>query len=113
MIRHAGGVAFVVRRASGLLLTAYFVAWLARLHAHPLIPFGGDLGRSGSVLGKIAELALVAVLTAHALEGLSQLAVERLRVKDRRAFLLAAALVVGVLAGAVHVPWFFSGVIPP
>ena len=113
MIRHPGGIAFVVRRASGVVLTIYFVAWIARLHEHPLVPFGADLGRTGSDLGKIAELVLIALIAAHALEGLSQLAVERLHLQHRRTFLVTAALVVGVVAGAVHIPWFFAGVLSP
>ncbi|MFO0589113.1 MAG: hypothetical protein U0441_16295 [Polyangiaceae bacterium] len=109
MIRTAGGVALVVRRVSGLLLTIYFALWIVRLHRHPLAPFGGDLGRDGSVAGKIAEMALIALLSVHAFEGLSQLLVERLRVHRQRAFLLTFAVLCGLAAGAVHVFWFLGG----
>jgi succinate dehydrogenase hydrophobic anchor subunit len=113
VIRHPGGIAFVVRRASGVALTVYFVAWVARLHEHPLVPFGGDLGRTGSALGKVAEVGLIVLLAAHALEGLSQVAVERLHLARRRTFLVVSALLVGVVAGLVHLPWFFRGVVSP
>ena len=112
MIRTAGGVALVVRRASGLVLTIYFVLWIARLHRHPLAPFGGDLGRDGSVAGKVAEMALIALLSVHAFEGLSQLLVERARVHKQRAFLLTFAILCGLAAGAVHAIWFFGGRAP-
>lgn len=112
MIRTAGGVALVLRRASGILLTIYFVVWLARLHRHPLTPFGGDLGRDGGNAGKVAELVLIALLGFHAVEGLSQVLVERLHVHRRRAFLVGFALLVGGLAGAVHAFWFFGGARP-
>lgn len=109
MIRTAGGVALVVRRASGLVLTIYFLGWLARLHRHPLVPFGSDLGRFGGTAGKVLEVALVALLAIHGLEGLSQYLAQRTHALRRRAFLLAFALLTGTLAGALHVFWFFGG----
>jgi succinate dehydrogenase hydrophobic anchor subunit len=112
VIRNAGGVALVVRRASGLLLTIYFAMWLARLHRRPLVPFGGDLGRDGSPTGKVLEMALIALLSVHAFEGLSQLLVERLHVHKQRAFLVTFAVLLGLAAGAVHFFWFFGGRLP-
>lgn len=109
MIRTAGSVALVVRRASGIALTAYFALWLARLHRRPLAPFGGDLGRDGSATGKVLEMALIALLSVHAFEGLSQLLVERLRLQKQRAFLVVFAVLLGLAFGAVHVFWFFGG----
>lgn len=112
MIRTAGGVALVVRRVSGILLTVYFAMWLARLHRRPLAPFGGDLGRDGSPTGKVLEMALIALLSVHAFEGLSQLLVERLHVHKQRAFLVTFAVILGLCAGAVHFFWFFGGRLP-
>lgn len=112
MIRTAGGVALVVRRASGLVLTIYFVVWIARLHRHPLAPFGGDLGRDGSLTGKVLEMALITLLSVHAFEGLSQLLVERWHVHKQRAFLVTFAVLLGLCAGAVHTFWFFGGRLP-
>jgi len=112
VIRHAGGVAFVLRRASGGVLLVYFVTWLARLHEHPLVPFGGDLGRSGTTWGKALEIALIFVLSAHALEGLSQIAVERWRLAYHRGYLLAVALVMAGLFAGFHFALFFGGGAP-
>lgn len=112
MIRTAGGVALVVRRASGILLTVYFAMWLARLHVRPLAPFGGDLGRDGSATGKVLEMALIALLSVHAFEGLSQVLVERLHLWKQRAFLVTFAVLLGLAFGAVHFFWFFGGRIP-
>lgn len=109
MIRHAGGIAFVLRRVSGALLMVYFAAWLARLHEHPLVPFGGDLGRNGTLWGKALEIGLILLLSAHALEGLSQIAVERRHLMRRRGFLLAVGLVFAGLIAALHFALFFGG----
>lgn len=112
MIRNAGGVAFVVRRVSGAILLVYFVSWLARLHEHPLIPFGADLGRNGTVWGKALEIGLILLLSAHAMEGLSQIGVERRHWLHRRGYLLAVGLVLAGLFAAFHFALFFGGAAP-
>ena len=112
MIQQAGGVAFVLRRASGVALCVYFVAWIARLDQHPLVPFGGDLARGGTVWGKALEIALVFLLAAHAFDGLSQIGVERLHWMRRRGFLLAVSLVMAGLVAMFHFALFFGGGAP-
>jgi len=112
VIRTAGGVALVVRRVSGVLLTIYFGLWIARLHVRPLAPFGGDLGRDGSGTGKVLEMALIALLSVHAFEGMSQVLVERLHLWKQRAFLVVFAVLLGLVFGAVHFFWFFGGRLP-
>jgi succinate dehydrogenase hydrophobic anchor subunit len=112
VIRHAGGVAFVLRRASGIAMFVYFVAWLARLHEHPLVPFGGDLARGGTTWGKVLELALIFLVAAHALDGLSQIAVERRGLMHRRGYLVAVALVMAGLIALFHFTLFFGGASP-
>lgn len=105
-MRTAGGVALVFRRITGIVLVAYFAVWLAGLGEHALVPFGGDLGRGGSAIGKALEMVLIGLLSAHAVEGLSQVLVERLRLMRQRAFLLGFAVIVGALFGGAHVFWF-------
>jgi succinate dehydrogenase hydrophobic anchor subunit len=113
VIHGAGTAAFILRRASGAALSIYFFVWLARLERSPLVPFGGDLGRTGSLPLKLLEIMVIALLAAHAFEGLSQVLVQRLRLRRWRAALLLCALLLAASVGLQHLPWFVAGVAPP
>lgn len=112
MIRQAGGVAFVLRRVSGLLLLVYFVVWILRLPGQPLVPFAGDLARGGGSFGKAAELLLIFLVAAHALDGLSQIGVERFGWAHRRGYVLSVVLVLSAMIALFHFTLFFGGARP-
>lgn len=109
MIRHPGGVAFVVRRVSGVLLVLYFIVWLVDLPNHPLLPFGSSLARLGYGWSKALELLLIFVLSTHVMEGFFQWWVEKRHLQKQRGLALATGLVIALLIAGFHFLLFFGG----
>jgi succinate dehydrogenase hydrophobic anchor subunit len=108
-VRRAGVITFALRRASGVLLTAYlavYIAGLARTGSGPM--FIGDAGRSGGIWWRVIEVALIVMLAFHALDGGAHVLLERLGSPRKYPRLLGIAIALSVLVGALHALLLFG-----
>jgi len=98
---HPAYWAFVVHRASGLLLALFLPLhfWALGQALHGEEKLESFLRWSDQPLVKFAETALVLLLAAHMTGGLRLLALEFLAWRDWQLSLLAAAAGVSVVAG--------------
>lgn len=107
-VPHLGRLDFYLRRASGLLLTAFFAAYLVLLARRGRGIWLGDVGRATGQAGRVLELALIATLTYHAASGLAQWALERLSPRRHHGLAFALSLALGVAAALAHLPSLYG-----
>jgi len=98
---HPAYWAFVVHRASGLLLTLFlpFHFWALGQALGGEVQFDSFLRWTQEPLVKIAETGLVLMLAAHMTGGMRLLMLEFLAWRDWQKSLLAAATGVSIVAG--------------
>ena len=96
-------LSFVLRRASGVLVTAYLAWWLWAWAALGEPTFVRGLWTRGGI-GIVVETVLIAALTLHAVDALSALRDQRSGdvVARRRHFAWAAGIALLVAIG--HIP---------
>ena len=108
MRTETGRIAFALRRASGVVLAVYLVSWAVALPGEPTRPFLSDLRAHGTP-GLVVELALIAIIAGHALDGVAQVTISCARLsRKHRAFFVAVALST-LLIAAIHTPYLFGG----
>ncbi len=98
---HPAYWAFIVHRASGLLLTVFlpFHFWALGQALHSAAAFDGFLRWSEQPLVKFAETGLVLLLAAHMAGGVRLLMLEFLAWRDWQKSLLAVAAGVSLAVG--------------
>jgi succinate dehydrogenase hydrophobic anchor subunit len=103
-----GRADFYLRRASGLVLVAFFAAYLVLLAREGRGIWLGDVGRSAGWAGRALELTLVALLTYHASSGLAQWALERLAPARHHTFAFVLSVALSSAAALAHLPSLYG-----
>ncbi len=105
-----GALAFVIRRATGIVLTLYLIVYLRALATEGSVgPFVGELGRRGELGFALLELLMIAVICAHAMLGLAQLLIERRGLARQHARIIGVFTLIAIALTLVHVPVLFGG----
>jgi len=103
-----GRIAFTLRRVSGVILALYLVSWAVALPGEPTRPFLSDLRAYGTP-GLVVELALIAIVAGHALDGIAQVTISYARLSRRHRAFFAAVAISTLLITLLHVPFLFGG----
>lgn len=98
----------MLRRASGLVLIAFFGAYLSLLAREGRGIWLGDVGRLGGPGGKLLELVLIGLLTYHAASALGQWLLERLSPARHHVLVFVGSWVLALACTFAHVPTFWG-----
>ncbi len=103
-----GRIDFALRRFSGLVLVAFFTSYLVVVAREGRAIWLGDVGRIGGPLAMALELALIALLSFHALSGLAHWAMDRLGGPRHHRIGFAISVVLALAVAACHLPTFYG-----
>jgi succinate dehydrogenase hydrophobic anchor subunit len=102
--RGLGRIDFFLRRASGLVLIAFFGAYLLLLAREGRGIWLGDVGRLGGPGARALEIVLIGLLSYHAASALGQWVLERLSPARHHTLVFVASVLLAVAFALVHVP---------